>query len=181
MAEMAEAMTSPMADKTIMFRGTPRNLVPGIAMLLATLMAFTMGMTNVFFAKAIAWTLVVWGLLLIYGGLMDVYATFSVTDDALIIKDLLRPWAVTEIWGWDRITRLEIAITRPDIRARGTMLRVYYAPESELAVERQDRAYDDELARLIIEKAGLQPADNTNPQDLKQLPVGKKVTFVWTK
>jgi hypothetical protein len=180
MADVAEATTSPVESQSITYRGTTRNLEPGMALLIAAIMAFVMGMADVFFAEALAWTFAIWGILLIYIGLLDIYETFEVTDEALVIKNILRPWGGTKIWPWERINRLDIEIKRPDAEPRDIQLKVFYTEEGELASEREDRRYEPELARLIIERAGLNPADAGNPQDLDNLPSGHKAIFTWS-
>jgi hypothetical protein len=168
------------APQPIEFRGTPRNLAAGAALLFGGLLAFSMGMTDVFFAEATAWTFVAWGVLLIYGGLLDLYTTYQVTDNALLIRNPLRPWGATKVWDWANVKRLDIAIKRKDGRPQDTVMQVYYNPEGELAMEREDRQYDPFLAQLIMERAGLRPADRANPKDLHNLPRGAKATFTWS-
>ncbi len=184
---VAEAETAageeaqPEAPRDIVFYGTQCNMAMGVAMLVAGALAFSMGMTHVFFAEAIAWTFVLWGILLIYGDLLDIYEIYRVTEDALVIYNPLRPWGLKKIWDWGHIHRLDIVVRRPDARYEDAMLQVYYTPEGELTLEREDRVYDPELARLIIERAGLQPADSSNPTDLTRLPAGRTGTYTWKK
>lgn len=163
------------------FTGTPRNMVSGIAMLVASVMAFTMGLTDVFFAEATAWTLGIWGALLIYAGMLDNFRVFEVQEDALIIKDDFRPWGRLKIWDWERLNRLDIVVKKPNAMAKDIEMQVYYNPEGELANEREDRIFDAELAQLVIERAGLNPAERSNPGDLTNIPNAEKQTFIWRK
>jgi hypothetical protein len=175
-SQAEEATTS----KPIRFTGTPRNMVSGIAMLVASIMAFTMGMTDVFFAEATAWTLGIWGALLVYAGMLDNFRVFEITDDALVIKDDYRPWGRLKIWDWERLNRVDVVVKKRGAQPKDIEMQIYYNPEGELAMEREDRIYDAELARLIIERAGLNPAERTNP-DLEDIPTEEKQMFSWNK
>ncbi len=185
MAEIEEADTqaeSPEAQNAsepIRFGGTTRNLVPGMAMLLGSILAFMMGMTDVFFAEATAWTFMIWGALLIYAGLIDIYETYEVTDEALIIRNPMRPWSTTKTWDWEHVNRMEVITRKKDWKVSNAALQVYYSPEGELAIDREDRAFDPRLAELIIERAGLQPAGADNPKSLEALPLERNATYTW--
>jgi hypothetical protein len=172
--------TEPQAE-TVRFGGTSRNMVAGVSMLIASVMAFTMGMTDVFFAEATAWTLGIWGALLIYAGMLDIYRVFEITDNALVIKDNYRPWGRLKVWDWERLNRLDVVVKKPSAQAKDVEMQIFYNPEGELAMEREDRVFDAELARLVIERAGLRPAGRENPSDLTQLPVAQKQAFTWNK
>jgi len=176
--QAAEAETS--ASQTIRFAGTQRNMVSGIAMLFASIMAFTMGMTDVYFAEATAWTFAIWGGLLIYAGVLDLFRVYEVTEEALVIKDDWRPWNRLKVWDWERLNRVDILVKKNNAQPKDLELQVYYNPEGELAMEREDRIYDAELARLIIERAGLSPSDRNNPSDLTQIPLAEKNTYTWS-
>ena len=78
-----------------------------------------------------------------------------------------------------RSTGLEVAVGKKDRRPQDAMLRIYRTAQGELGIEREDRAFDAELAQAIIERAGLKPAANDNPQDLTQLSVERPVTYTW--
>jgi hypothetical protein len=181
MADVAEATQAPIEPQAISFYGTPRNLVPGMALVLAGALAFTMHMTNVFFAEAMAWVFVIWGLMLIYAGLLDIYQIFTVTDDALIVYNPLRPWGRTKEWAWSDINRMDVIVRKKDIRPQDAKQQVYYQAPGELALEREDHAFDPKLAQLIVERAGLRPADKANPKDMAQLPTEIKATFTWQR
>lgn len=167
------------AKPSIIFRGTAGNFVPGVALLAAGVMAFSMGMTDVFFAEAVAWTFVAWGALFVYGGLLDVNETYEVTDEALIIRNSLRIWASRRTWEWSRVNRLDIVVKRRQAENRDMTLQVYHTPKGEISLERQDRAYDPTLAQLIVERAGLRPADKDTPKDVTKIPRAEKATYTW--
>lgn len=180
MAQSAEAAVAPAeTSKPILFGGTPRNLVPGMGLILASIAAFVMDLTHVFFAEAMAWTFLIWGLLLALIGLLDIYQTYAVTDEGLAIGNKLRFWSRGKVWEWAEINRLEVAVGKKDRRPQDAMLRIYRTAQGELGIEREDRAFDAELAQAIIERAGLKPAANDNPQDLTQLSVERPVTYTW--
>lgn len=184
MADAASAMTPAVGDQptpqTIEFHGSPRNMIPGAALLFAGIMAFPMGMTDVFFAEAIAWTFAAWGLLLIYSGLLDIYNTYIVTDDALLIKNPMRFWETSKTWHWGNINRLDIIVKRPEAKPGDKVMQVYFTPTGELNLEREDRQYDPALVQLIIDRAVLKPAEKANPKDLHNLPKAKAV-YTWNR
>lgn len=182
MAEMASSVNEPESTATsftsISFEGSYRNFVPGIALLLAGLMAPAMGLTDVYFAGAMAWVFVLWGLFFIYVALIDVYETWQLDQEALIIDDPLRFWERRREWPWADIYQVDVVVERPDARIEDAEMRVYYTAPGSGDIEREDRDYDPELTRLIIERAGLGPTDGA-PADLAHLPQGAKATYVW--
>ena len=183
MADVAQSALPSSPVKTedgLTFAGTPRNLATGVALILGGGLSFTMGMTNVFFARAVAWTFILWGLLFIYGSLLDVYQSYEVTDDALIISNPVRFLLPTKVWQWANVQRLDVTIRRNDAEYQDATIKVYYQQPGELTIEREDRVYDPELARLIIERAELLPVDKKNPTDFTVLPKAK-VTYIWNK
>lgn len=168
------------AQETQVFHDTAGNLVPGAALLFAGVMAFSMGMTDVFFAEAIAWTFAAWGALLIYAGVLDAYETYTVTEDALLIRNPLRFWDSSKTWHWGNIHRMDIVVNRPEAQPRDVEMRIYFTPTGELNIEREDRQYDPLLAQLILDRAVLKPAEKGNPQNLHSLPKGKAI-YVWNR
>jgi hypothetical protein len=186
MAEVYGAVDTPIennsgtASNKLVFEGTQRNLVVGLAMLATGALAFSMDLTHTFFAEAMAWTFVLWGVLFLYGNLLDIYQTYEVTDEALIIKNPLRPWGATKVWDWAHLHRMDVVVKRAEAELDDAVMQIYYTPEGEIVIEREDRAYNPELARLIIERAGLKPTAPENPKDLVQLPPGKR-TYFWNK
>jgi hypothetical protein len=139
-----------------------------------------MNLTDVFFAEATAWTFVLWGLLFLYIGLMDLYQTYEVTDEALIIRNPMRPWAATKVFDWPHIHRLDIKVKRSEAEFEDAELQVYYTPEGEITIEREDRAYNPDLAWLIVNRADLKQTSPDNPADFTKLPKGK-TTHIWNK
>lgn len=184
MADATSALIPPAgeqtAPETYVFHDTPGNLVPGVALLFAGVMAFSMGMTDVFFAEAIAWTFAIWGVLLIYAGVVDAYETYTVTEDALLINNPVRFWDSSKTWHWGNIHRMDIVVKRPEAKPSDVEMQIYFTPTGELNIEREDRRYDPALAQLVIDRAVLKPADKGNPQDLHNLPKGK-ATYIWNR
>lgn len=169
------------AWKTVKFTGSQKHMAVGVALAAAGGIAFMMGMTDVFFARAWAWVFVIWGLLFIYVGLIDGAETFEVTDEALIIHNPMRPFSSKKVWLWEHVKRLDVIVKHRDARDEDAVLRVYYLDPDDPTIEREDREYAPALARLIIEKAGLSPADESNPTDLEHLPPNQKATYIWKK
>lgn len=169
---------TPEAKKVYRFTGSPRNLVPGVAILLAAAMAFSMGMTDVFFAEAIAWTFVLWGALLVYSGLQDINETYTVTDEHLEITNVMRPWGYKKRWHWAYVNRMDVVVKRAGAEPNDIEMRVYYVEPPSLAIHREDRIFDTELARLVVERAALRPLENA-PSDFSQIPTDKKATYTW--
>ena len=179
-AETVSEPTAPEKQPSIEFRGSQSNLVPGSAMLIAAALAFSMGMTDVFFAEATAWTFVIWDILLIYTGLIDMNEVFEVREDALVIRNVMRPWGATRVWAWENISRFDVVVKRPEARPDDIEVQIYHTSPGEIALNREDRAFDPELAALVIERAGLHPSDASNPKDLHHIPSGKKVSYTWS-
>ena len=168
------------ANQKFVFSGTQRNFATGFAMFAAAALAFTMNLTDVFFAEAIAWTFILWGALFLYIGLMDLYQTYEVTDEALIIHNPMRPWAATKVFDWGHLYRLDVLVKRNEPQPEDIEMQVYFTPEGEIAIEREDRTFSAELAQIVIERAGLKPTAPTNPTDLNALPSGK-ATYIWNQ
>lgn len=180
MAESVQAAVAPAGEsESLQFGGTPRNLVPGMAMALASAAAFMMNLTHVFFAEAMAWTFLIWGVLLILSGLLDIYRTFEVTDRGLAMRNKIWFWSSGKVWDWAEINRLEIAVSNRVRRPQDATMRIYHTAKGELALEREDRAFTPELAQAIIDRAGLKPAAKDNPKDLAQLSVERAGLYTW--
>lgn len=183
MAEVAQttissATVAEKSDNSLTFTGTQRNFATGVAMLLGGSMAFTMGMTDVFFAEAVAWTFVAWGLLFIYNNLIEIYQTYKVTDDALIIDTPWRPVERHKEFDWAHLHRVDVIVKRNEPKPEDIMMHVYHTPEGETVLDREDRRFDPVLAQLIIERAKLKATDATISTDLSKLPPVKG-HYVW--
>ena len=155
MADIAQANPVIAQPQSKKFSGSSRNLVPGLALIVAGLIAPVMGLTDVYFAGALAWVFAIWGALLVYANLMDIYETYEVTDEALIIKDYYRFWQPTKTWAWDRIVRVDVVVNRVDDGHESSQKRIYYDLPDEGTIQREDRDYDPELTALVLVNAGL--------------------------
>jgi hypothetical protein len=185
MADAADTTTpneagSPPPDTSIAFHGSPRNMAVSITLLLAGIMAFVMGMTEVFFAEAMAWTFIIWGALFLFSDLLDYLATWRATDTALVMRSPGRFWRPTKIWDWEHIHRLDLVVKRIDPKVEDVVMQVYYTAPGDTALEREDRAYSEELTRLIIERARLKPTHAVNPTAFSEIPHAK-ATYVWNR
>ncbi|MBX3012603.1 MAG: hypothetical protein KF832_13895 [Caldilineaceae bacterium] len=179
-ATAASNEVSSTESNKIVFTGTQRNMAVGTAMFITGALAFSMDLTHTFFANATAWTFVLWGLLFIYGSLLDVYQTYEVTDTTLTIRNPARFLLPTKVWAWENIQRIDVVVRRADAEYQDATAQVHYQEPGELTIEREDRVYDPELVRLIIEHAGLLPVDKKNPTDFTQLPK-TKATYIWNR
>lgn len=182
MAEVAGAMGN-MNQKiggTFNFTGSYRNFAVGVAFLIGGGLAFSMNMTSTFFGKWIAWTFVAWGILLLFSDLLESVQSYEVTEEAIIIKNPLRFWYPRKVWTWGRVYRMDLLLKRAEGRFEDAEIQIFHEVEGELVKEREDRTYDPTLARLIVERAGLQPVSAENPTDFSVLP-STKTTHHWTK
>ncbi len=167
-------------DTSLSFTGTPHNMALGFAILLGGGLAFTMGMTDVFFAEATAWTVVAWGVLFIYNNLIEVYQTYKVTDEALIVDTPMRPVERHKVFDWAHLHRVDLIVKRNEPKPEDIIMHVYHTPEGEITLDREDRKFDAALAQLIIDRAGLKPTGKELPTDMSKLKLGKG-HYVWNK
>lgn len=186
MAELAEPVAvleeqAAARHHAIVFGGETRNMAMGIAMLTGGAAAFVAGLTNTFFAEAIAWTFIAWGVLFLYGDLLLATRRFIVTDEGLQISIPFRFWSRNKKWVWRDINRMDIVIDRRNTHARDCHLHVHHQFPGEISLDREDRNFDPELAALIIERARLKPDSAAAGADLSNLPFGKSVTLTWKR
>ncbi len=180
MADVAETAIIPAEEaESIKFGGTQRNLVPGMAMLIAGALAFYMNMTDFFITQAIAWVVIIWGLLLVYMGLADIHESFKVTDEALLIHDGMRPWRGSKQWDWAHINQLDVVTHKKDSRLSDATMQIYCTVDGEPSALHEDRGYDPQLAQLVIDHAGLKPAGSENLSELATLPLQNEATYTW--
>ena len=165
----------------IVFGGETRNMAMGIAMLGGGIAAFIAGLTNTFFAEAIAWTFIAWGILFLYGDLLLATRRSTVTDEGLEVQIPFRLWDRSKHWVWKDITRLDVVIDRRSTRARDTQLHISHQFPGEISLGREDRNFDPELAALIIERARLKPDGDAAKVDLNNLPLGSAQMLTWKR
>ena len=180
-ADAAATSTDEKRAKHPSFSGTNNNMVVAVTMLLAGLLAFTMNMTSTFFAEATAWTFIIWGALLLFIGLLDYLQTYEVRDDVLVIRNPLRFWASYKEWPWENVYRMDVLVGRRTNHPEDAKIHIYRDTEGELIKQREDRSFDAKLAELVVEKAGLQPVEDENPDRMAELPMAQKATYHWTK
>lgn len=182
MAEVAQqpAVAHSQDQERIVFRGSPRNMAVGVAMILAGGLAFTMGLTDVFFAEAMAWVFVIWGALFLFSDLLDVLKTWTVGPEALEIRAPGRWWSPTKVWGWGEISRLDVIVKRAEAKVQDVEMQVYHTAAGDTALEREDRTYSPHLAQMIIERAKLKATGKDNPASFEELPEGK-ASYVWNQ
>lgn len=165
----------------IVFGGETRNMAMGLAMLGAGAGAFVLGLTDTFFAEAIAITFILWGLLLLYNDLLLSTRRFTITDQGLKIDVPMRPWSRSRLWEWKDVSRLDIVTYRRDIDPENSTIQVHHQYPGEIALEREDRNFEPELASLIIARADLKPVKETAGLDLGNLPTGQDAMYTWKK
>lgn len=181
MAEYASATeTSAPRSNAVVFRGSPRNMAVGFAMIFAGALAFVMGMTNVFFAEALAWTFVIWGALFLLFDLVDYLETWTVSEEGLEIKSTVRFWAPDISWKWGDINRVEVNVKRNDPDAKDLWMTVSHQLPGEIVIDREERIYSPQLANLIIRHAGLKPAHTEPETNFDSLKV-EKGFYTWNK
>jgi len=186
MAEMVGIVSTAVepgqpADNVMFFGGERRNMAMGVAMLGAGAAAFVSGLTHSFFAQAIAWTFIFWGLLFLYGDLLLNTRRFEARDDTLTVNIPMRLWNRKRVWAWQDINRVDVIIQGRDIRQDGVTVYVYHQFPGEVSLDREDRNYDPELVRLIIDRAKLRADATSKGIDLDNLPLGQNATFTWKK
>lgn len=183
MADVADA-TQPRApvaaESEIVFHGSPRNMVVGTTMLLAGALAFVMGMTDVFFAEAIAWTFVIWGILFLLYDLLDWTRSWTVTDEGLRIGINTRLRKPRTKWEWANINRMDLVVKRYEPKPQDVVMQVYYTAPGDTVLAREDRVFSPDLAQIIIERANLKATHANNPAVFSALPPDK-TTYVWNK
>ena len=186
MAEMAQDIDTPAEAQAaqsnkIVFTGPTRNMAMGVVMFAAGAAAFISGLTHTFFATAMAWTFLLWGLLFLYGDLLVSTRRIEVTDEGITIKIPMRLWFRDRTWAWKDVTRVSIVIHKRDTRMDDATIQIHHQYPGEVALDREDTKYDPELVQLIIERAKLKPEAAGYSVDLTQLPFGKDAVFAWKK
>ena len=187
MAELADvthesapaAAPAPAAPNAVIFRGMPRNMVVGTTLLLAGALAFLMGMTDVFFARAMAWVFVIWGALFLLNDLRDWARSWAVSDEGLRIGLHTPFWQPRRVWNWDNINRMDLIVKRNDPKPQDMVMQVYCTPPGDSVLLREDKIYVPMLAELIAQRAKLKPTHANNPP-FDTLPTAKG-TYVWNK
>ncbi len=174
-----EQATAP--QEGLVFGGETRNMAMGVAMLAAGGGAFVLGLTHTFFAQAIAIVFVFWGFFFVYSDLLLSTRRFIVSARGLQIDIPLRLWGRSRFWEWADISRLDIVTYRRDIDQSSAVLQLHHRYPQEIALEREDRSFEPELAQLIIQHATLKPDAAAATLDFGDLPIGSDATYTWKK
>ncbi|MEZ4583577.1 MAG: hypothetical protein R3A10_18405 [Caldilineaceae bacterium] len=114
-----------------------------------------MGLDRRLLRPPLAWVFVLWGCSSSTSSHRRLRTLGSDRRELLQIKDSLRFWERKLAWSWSDITRMDVVVERKDLSWDEAEIRVYYTPAGEINIEREDRDFNPELARLIIDKAGL--------------------------
>ncbi len=174
------APVAPSNANEIVFHGTPKNMVVGSTMLLAGIMAFPMGMTDVFFAEAIAWTFIIWGALFLLSDILEWNRNWVVSDEGIRIG--VKTPLIDRRPNWDRenINRMDLVVKRYEPKPQDVVMQVYYTAPGDSVLAREDRRLSPELARIIITRANLKATHVNNPTSFETL-APEKATYVWNK
>ena len=181
---MATATTQPSSDSIspadLTFSGPKKNLVTGVAMTAAGLMAFNMGMTETFFVDATAWTFLIWGVLMVYSNLLEMNETYTLTDKELIVTNPLRFWGSKRVWQWKHINRMDLTVKRNDPIADDVKVFVFYTPPTQPGVlNRIDLAFNADLLKGIASRANLKAEKGSAFASLDTIPQDSPGTYSW--
>ena len=176
MTEMIEAQANATG---LIFKGKSKSMSAAVAVMVAAALTFSMGMTNVFFVEAMAWTFIMWGGLLFYGHLIDMSTTYEVTDDALIVRSPLRFWSLGRSMGWAFIKRMNVVVNRAEATDEDAGLQVIFIPEGSTQMVREDMPYNSQLAQEIATRAGLKAAKGSGMTKFDVIPQESKGQYTW--
>lgn len=182
--EVAEAVEEQAAPSRfigdITFKNATKSPAMGLALTLASLAVFVMGMKT-FYQIATAWTFLAWGLLLLFVSALNIYQRYEAKDEGLSIKNPIRFWNLNKFWEWSDISRIDVLSGRRDNNLDEMDLHIYREVAGELVKEREDVKFNPDMAQVIIERAGLKPVDANNPANLELIPRAQNATYHWTK
>lgn len=176
MSEMIEAQAN---DTGLIFRSKSKSMSAAVAVMVAAVLTFSMGMNQVFFVEAMAWTFIVWGGLLFYGHLIDMSTTYEVTDDALIVRSPLRFWNFGRSMGWAFIKRMDVVVERAEATEEDAELQVIFIPEGSTQMVREDMSYNSQLAEEIATRSGLKAAKGSGMTEFDVIPQDGKGQYSW--
>ncbi len=183
MATATDATQSPVestSPSALVFSGPKKNLVTGVAMAAAGLMAFSMGMTETFFIEAMAWTFLIWGALMIYSNMLEMNETYTLTDESLTISNPFRFWGGKRVWAWKHVSRVDALIKRNDPTAEDVKVHVFYTPPAQPGVlNRVDVAFNAELIKAIVSRAKIKAEKGSPFVNLDVIPQDKPGTYSW--
>lgn len=176
---MAESLQAEATGERLIFKGRSKAMAASIAVMMAGLLTFSMGMNQVFFVEAMAWTFIAWGALLLYGHLIDYSTTYEVTDEALIVRSPVRFWNSQRTMDWGHIKRLNVVVDRLEAEAEDAAVQVIYTPEGSGQMIREDMPFNPQLAQEIVTRAKLKAAKGSGMTRFDTIPQDKKGQYSW--
>jgi hypothetical protein len=175
---MADTVQSYPTNRQI-FRSKPKSIVAALSLLIAGLLTFSMGITHVFFVEAMAWTFAIWGALLMFNHLVDYTTRYEVTEETFIIHTPFVFWRVKRVWDWKNIKRMDVLVERIEARPEDATLQVYHTVSGSTVIDREDIAFNPELAQIIAERAGLKAKRGQAMQNFDAIPQDAKGAYNW--
>jgi hypothetical protein len=175
---MAESVQT-VAPENQKFRTQPKSIVGALAFFVGGVVAFTLGITHVYFVEAMAWTFTIWGALLMYNHLSDYATRYEITEDSLVILTPFIFWRPKRVWSWAQINRMDVIVGQVEAELEDVTMQVYHVAKGSTVINREDIAYDPELARIIAERAGLKAARGQAMQSFDKIPQDAKATYKW--
>lgn len=176
---MTETLEAQAPAGPMIFRGKPKSMGAAIAVTVAGILTFSMGMNRVFFVEATAWTFIVWGALLLYGHIIDYSTTYEVSEEGLTVRSPLRFWSLGRKMEWGNIKRMNVVVGRVEATDEDATIQVIYTPEGSTQMIREDMPYDPQLAGEIVQHAGLKAARGSGMTDVAALPQDTKGSYTW--
>ena len=176
---MAESLQAEASVERLIFKGKSKAMGAAIAVLVAGLLTFSMGINRVFFVEAMAWTFIVWGGLLLYGHIIDYSTTYEVTDEALIVRSPVRFWNLQRTMDWGHIKRMNVVVGRVEAEAEDATVQVIYTPEGSAQMIREDMPFNTALAQEIVTRAKLKAAKGSAMTRFDAIPQDAKGQYSW--
>lgn len=161
------------------FRTKPKPIVSALALLVAGIVTFSMGITHLFFVEAMAWVFALWGALLMYNHISDFFTRYVVTEDALVIYTPAILWRIKREWDWSGIKRMDVVVKQLEARPEDVEMQIFYTAAGSTVLHREDVVFNPELARIITERAGLKAKRGQEMASFDQIPQDAKGTYTW--
>jgi hypothetical protein len=175
---MTDTVQTFASDRRV-FRTKPKPIVSALALFLAGILSFSLGLTRYFFVEAMVWTFTIWGALLLYNHLADYATTYEVTDTSLIIRTPFWFWRPKRVWDWAHINRMDLMVDRIEAKAEDVTMQIYHNAPGSTVIDREDIVFDPEFARIVIERSGLKAKRGQAMQSFDAIPQNEKGTYTW--
>ena len=176
---MTESLQAEATTERLIFKGRSKSMGASIAVMVAGLLTFSMGINQVFFVEAMAWTFIVWGGLLLYGHLIDYATTYEVTENALIVRSPMRFWALQQVMEWRNIKRINVVVSRLEAQPEDTTVQIIYTPQGSTQMIREDIPFNAALAQEIVTRAGLKASKGSGMTRFDSIPQDAKGLYTW--